>query len=158
MADWTTIADTQVDPDAPVTSELGYAWRDNPIAIAEGASGAPRITNSAMLAPVAGTTYTVLPNTDINVTSASPTSSYVSRGVCIRGGVVTVTVNNTTGAQCQVGGGTPGYTVSPGATDTRAVTLGQFQNLTFFTTLVTGTSATSTVRIQIGNDAPRAYV
>lgn len=44
MADWTTIADTAVDPDAPVTSELGYAWRDNPIAIAEGAPDAPKVS------------------------------------------------------------------------------------------------------------------
>ena len=43
MADWTNITDTSVDPDAPLTSQLAYAWRDNPIAIAEGASGAPRV-------------------------------------------------------------------------------------------------------------------
>lgn len=48
MADWTTITDTQVDPDAPLTSGLGYAWRDNPIAIADGATGAPRIVPLAM--------------------------------------------------------------------------------------------------------------
>ena len=47
MTDWTTIADTQLDPKAPVTSELMTAMRDNPIAIAEGASGAPRIEASA---------------------------------------------------------------------------------------------------------------
>lgn len=44
MADWTEISDTSLDPDAPLTSELAYAWRDNPIAIAEGAAGAPRIS------------------------------------------------------------------------------------------------------------------
>lgn len=43
MADWKTIPDTDVDPDAPVTSELMYALRDNPVAIAEGAVGAPRV-------------------------------------------------------------------------------------------------------------------
>lgn len=41
MADWRTVTDSEVDPDAPVTSNLMYALRDNPIAIAEGASGAP---------------------------------------------------------------------------------------------------------------------
>lgn len=46
MADWVTISDTQVDPDAPITSELGYAFRDNPIAIAEGAVNAPRIRDN----------------------------------------------------------------------------------------------------------------
>jgi|SRR5690606_19966918 len=48
MADWTVISDSQVDPDAPITSELGYAFRDNPIAIAEGAAGAPRIQDAAL--------------------------------------------------------------------------------------------------------------
>lgn len=41
MTTYSSILDTQVDPDAPITSLLGYQWRDNPIAIAEGASGAP---------------------------------------------------------------------------------------------------------------------
>lgn len=53
MADWTNVADTQLDPDAPLTSELAYAWRDNPIAISEGAVGAPRILDAAF-----GTTAT----------------------------------------------------------------------------------------------------
>ena len=43
MADYTTITDAQVDPEAPITSELMSALRDNPIAIAEGAAGAPRV-------------------------------------------------------------------------------------------------------------------
>lgn len=48
MADYTTITDTQVDPEAPITSELMSALRDNPIAITEGASGAPQIQNAAI--------------------------------------------------------------------------------------------------------------
>jgi len=44
MPDYNAILDTQVDPDAPLTSQLGYQFRDNPIAIAEGAAGAPRVT------------------------------------------------------------------------------------------------------------------
>lgn len=48
MADWTTITETATDPDAPVTSSLLKALRDNPIAIAEGASGAPKIVRSAL--------------------------------------------------------------------------------------------------------------
>lgn len=46
MADWTTITDSQVDPKAPVTSELMTALRDNPVAIAEGATNAPKIAES----------------------------------------------------------------------------------------------------------------
>lgn len=48
MADWVNILDSSVDPDAPLTSELGYSWRDNPIAIAEGAAGAPRVRAAAI--------------------------------------------------------------------------------------------------------------
>ena len=48
MAEWTTITETATDPDAPVTSTLIKALRDNPAAIAEGASGAPRINQPAM--------------------------------------------------------------------------------------------------------------
>lgn len=48
MADWRTISDTEVDPDAPVTSELAYAFRDNVIAAFEGASGAPRLQDAAL--------------------------------------------------------------------------------------------------------------
>ena len=59
MADWKTIPDTDVDPDAPVTSELMYALRDNPVAIAEGAVGAPmlRVTQSSFVAPTVGSAY-----------------------------------------------------------------------------------------------------
>lgn len=42
------INNTQVDPDSPVTADLMTALRDNPIAIANGDAGAPRIARSAM--------------------------------------------------------------------------------------------------------------
>lgn len=43
MVDYVTITDAQIDPEAPITSELMSALRDNPIAIAEGAPGAPTV-------------------------------------------------------------------------------------------------------------------
>jgi len=43
MAAWTTIPDSDVDPESPITTSLMQALRDNPVAIAEGASGAPTI-------------------------------------------------------------------------------------------------------------------
>ena len=43
MADWTTIPDSSIEPGKPIRSIDGLALRDNPIAIAEGATGAPRI-------------------------------------------------------------------------------------------------------------------
>lgn len=48
MPDYRVIADSEVQPDAPVTSSLGFALRDNPAAIAQGADGAPRIQREAM--------------------------------------------------------------------------------------------------------------
>lgn len=43
MTDYTTIPDGDIDQDSPVTQPLLSALRDNPLAIAEGATGAPRI-------------------------------------------------------------------------------------------------------------------
>lgn len=48
MATFTVIPDTVLEPLKPIRSVDGLALRDNPIAIAEGASGAPRIQNAAM--------------------------------------------------------------------------------------------------------------
>jgi hypothetical protein len=47
MADWTDILNSEVDTDSPITEALMTALRDNPVAIAEGASGAPTISNLA---------------------------------------------------------------------------------------------------------------
>ena len=41
--DYLVIDDSEVEPGAPILSSLGVRWRDNAIAIAQGASGAPRI-------------------------------------------------------------------------------------------------------------------
>lgn len=64
MADWTTITDSQVDPDAPITSGLGYAWRDNPVAMGEKATTVPQnlrlgIWLIGTLTTTSGTTHTL---------------------------------------------------------------------------------------------------
>ena len=48
MADWTNIPNSSLEPDAPARSIDAFAFRDNPIAIAEGAPGAPRIQNAGI--------------------------------------------------------------------------------------------------------------
>lgn len=48
MADYIAILDSQIDPLAPVTSELMYQLRDNPLAIAESDFFAPGIHVSAV--------------------------------------------------------------------------------------------------------------
>lgn len=66
MADYTTITDAQVDPEAPITSELMSALRDNPIAIAEAAATAPKIDPRAMdnvLAGPSSASISVTPST-----------------------------------------------------------------------------------------------
>lgn len=48
MATWTTIPDSSLEPGKPIRSIDALALRDNPVAIAEGASGAPRIAAAAL--------------------------------------------------------------------------------------------------------------
>lgn len=48
MTTYTAIANAAIDQDSPVTQPLMTALRDNPIAITEGASGAPRVQPEAL--------------------------------------------------------------------------------------------------------------
>ena len=48
MTDWTDLTDSELSIDQPVTQEKMLALRDNPRAIAEGASGAPAIQAAAL--------------------------------------------------------------------------------------------------------------
>jgi hypothetical protein len=47
MTDYVAITDTQIEPDAPVTAALAGQWRDNPIAVSEGAPDAPKVYGAA---------------------------------------------------------------------------------------------------------------
>lgn len=51
MTDWTTLSDTDLAQDKPLTQSKSRALRDNPIAITEAASGAPRIAPAALNFP-----------------------------------------------------------------------------------------------------------
>lgn len=48
MANWTNIQTDRLEPGKPIRSIDGIALRDNPIAIAEGAAGAPRIQTNGI--------------------------------------------------------------------------------------------------------------
>ena len=48
MTTYTAITNGEIDQDSPVTQPLLTALRDNPIAIAEGASGAPKVQGQAL--------------------------------------------------------------------------------------------------------------
>ena len=60
MTDYTGISNTQVEPEAPVTSELMTSLRDDPIAMAEGAVGAPKVQGIALDNLFAGVMHTNL--------------------------------------------------------------------------------------------------
>ena len=60
MTTWTAIPDASLDPGKPARSIDAKALRDNPIAIAEGATGAPKVRTAALQPPVAGATYLIL--------------------------------------------------------------------------------------------------
>lgn len=45
---WTTIPDGDIDPESPIDAPLMAALRDNPIAIAGGLAGAPKVQNAAL--------------------------------------------------------------------------------------------------------------
>ena len=47
MTTYTAIANGEIDQDSPVTQPLMTALRDNPLAIAEGTSGAPKVQGKA---------------------------------------------------------------------------------------------------------------
>lgn len=59
MTTYTAIADTEIDAESPLTEEVMTRVRDNPIALAEGATGAPRIWGSAIARPQDMPTLTV---------------------------------------------------------------------------------------------------
>jgi len=48
MTAYNTIADSDIDPESPITTTLMTRLRDNAIAITEGSSGAPKIQEAAM--------------------------------------------------------------------------------------------------------------
>ena len=61
MATWTTVPDASLEPGKPIRSIDALALRDNPVAIAEGASGAPKIADAALGSTVTSAgTYWVL--------------------------------------------------------------------------------------------------
>jgi hypothetical protein len=48
MTTYTAISAGEIDADSPITADLMSKLRDNPIAITEGASGAPKISAAAL--------------------------------------------------------------------------------------------------------------
>lgn len=62
MATYRSIADSETDPKAPVTSELMKALALNPIAIMEGQSGAPRLAEKIQIGRGTDENWTTISN------------------------------------------------------------------------------------------------
>ena len=83
MTTYTAITNGQIDQDSPITQPLMTALRDNPIAISEGSSGAPRIRGEAAaqlddlptLTVSAADTYNIVSSLATNVFSTPVTGS-----------------------------------------------------------------------------------
>lgn len=73
MTDYISITEAQTDPGAPFTSDLAKQYRDNPIAIAEGSVGAPRIQVGAFPETTAGTTVKYESYSSVSTTSVTYT-------------------------------------------------------------------------------------
>lgn len=64
MTTYSTITDGQVDQDSPITQPLITALRDNPLAIAEGAAGAPKIADSWQALETTSSSGLIVTNVD----------------------------------------------------------------------------------------------
>lgn len=98
MATWTDIDDSRLEPGKPIRSVDGLALRDNPIAIAEGAEGAPKVevfeqvftASGVFVAPKAGRYFVDLVGGGGGGSNGGPNAFGVggSRGAWVRETVV----------------------------------------------------------------------
>ncbi len=139
MADWTTIPDSSIEPGKPIRSIDGLALRDNPIAISEGASGAPRIVGKAakrfadypVLSVTAADTYSA--STGSNPEPLSTTTSSTSEVVAYR-----FTISKYTGSlRFKTGQRGGSYDPGEGGITTTTSTLRIFKNGTLIQTYTT---------------------
>ena len=75
MTTYTAITNAEIDQDSPLTETLATKWRDNPLAMFEGSTGAPNLSYAALGTLAAGS------DIKIQVTSNSATFLIVQPGV-----------------------------------------------------------------------------
>jgi hypothetical protein len=91
---WTTIPNSDIDQDSPITQTLMTALRDNPIAIANGDAGAPRLQLPALQEVAAGDeTRIERLNANVNNSSAFIAAQQYS---VIQSGTIRVTLRHRT--------------------------------------------------------------
>lgn len=76
MTTYTTIADGDIDQDSPITQPLMLAMRDNPLAIIDGSSGAPKIQLGAFSRVTAGPAIRAKNDTVQSTVSTSYSEAY----------------------------------------------------------------------------------
>lgn len=93
MATYRSIAGSEYAADAPVTATWADAVSNNPIAITEGASGAPRIQSAAFHAPAAGSTVVARLLVDEETTSATSYGNAVAICNVVAAGTIRVAMD-----------------------------------------------------------------
>jgi hypothetical protein len=83
MADYIPITEAQSNPEAPVDSSLIKRLRDNPVAIAGGTTGAPRVRGSARSLNLIGTATVSSTVTEVTITDLPFHFGIVIEGVGI---------------------------------------------------------------------------
>ena len=96
MAQWTNIPDEVLEVTKPIRSIDTIALRDNPIAIATGAAGAPRVETAALgnsFYTIGGVgTYAFLAQTGNTTTIITAGSTYAGSGLAYAGVIEASTV------------------------------------------------------------------
>ncbi len=96
MADWTDQSTDSLLPGEPWTSAKALAVFENPVALAEGATGAPRIATIAMTPPAAGSTTIARLRTDTQSLQGETSYQKIARGTVLVAGVVRLVVAEST--------------------------------------------------------------
>lgn len=97
MATWTDIDDARLEPGKPIRSVDGLALRDNPIAMAQGAEGAPRIEVGAFPRPEVG--EVVIATLAVTAPFDGPAPAYSKEYIVFVGGALRIRAYGATSIQ-----------------------------------------------------------
>lgn len=115
MATWVNISNANLQPGAPARSVDALALRDNPIALAEGAAGAPRIQTAAI--QDGAITNAKIANGAVTWAKVSAGSIYIGMGAIPAGaiGSVAMVARSTAGLVTPISWGelVPGSAIRP---------------------------------------------
>jgi len=93
MTTYTTITNAEIDQDSPITQPLLTALRDNPVAITEGAAGAPKVQAAALDTFIAN----VVSSGSVTITDLDTQASIMCAGG-VTNGTLTVELSDDNGS------------------------------------------------------------